>query len=179
MHCPANFQRLVVGGAKAGSSDGGLATGRYVNSWAVVISAERAAAEHSHRLHWLLIPQRSTDDFPPDDFRRMIPKFNFPHISALVDKLKVIGNAHKGATPAQVTIARLLAQGPDIIPIPVSTQIKYVEENLGALDIELTDEEVHKIRELCDEVEKHLGADPLWPEWDLKMSWVDTPLPTP
>ena len=112
----------------------------------------------------------------------MIPKFkeaNFPHINALVDKLKVIGNAHKGATPAQVTIAWLLAQGPDIIPIPGSTQIKYVEENLGALDIELTDEEVHKIRELCDEVEKHLGADPLWPEWGLKMSWVDTPLPTP
>lgn len=111
----------------------------------------------------------------------MIPKYsseNFPHINNLTDELKKIGQPHNGATPAQVTLAWLLAQAPDIIPIPGSKQIKYIEENLGALDLKLSDEEIKKIRELCDEVEKNLGSSARMPDWGLALSFVETPLPS-
>lgn len=110
----------------------------------------------------------------------MIPKYsdaNFPHINNLTDELKKIGEAHNGATPAQVTISWLLAQAPDIIPIPGSKQVKYVEENLGALAIKLSDEEIKKIRTLCDDIEKTLGPHSKMPAGRPSLSFVDTPLP--
>lgn len=125
--------------------------------------------------------QRSNEDFPKDDFRRAIPKFsaeNFPRINALVDELQRIGEAHNGATSSQVTLAWLLAQAPDIIPIPGSKQIKYIEENLDSLNLKLGDAEIKKIRALCDDVNAHLGSHARMPEWGLGMSFVDTPLPS-
>lgn len=127
-----------------------------------------------------MIDQRSVEDFPENDFRRMIPKYsgeNFPRINALNDELKKIGEAHDGATSAQVTIAWLLAQAPDIIPLPGSKQIKYIEENLGALNFNLSGDEVKKIRALVDDIEKNLGSHARMPEWGLALSWVETPLP--
>ncbi|THH17698.1 hypothetical protein EW146_g3171 [Bondarzewia mesenterica] len=95
---------------------------------------------------------RSPDDFEENDFRRTIPRFakeNFPNILKLVDDLKQIGEKHS-ATPAQVTLAWLLGQGEDVIPIPGTQKIKYVEENLGALKIKLTPEELKAIREAAE-----------------------------
>lgn len=68
----------------------------------------------------------SPDDFEEGDFRRMVPRYskeNFPKILKLANGLKVIGEKH-GATAGQVSLAWLLAQGEDIIPIPGTTKIK-------------------------------------------------------
>ena len=65
------------------------------------------------------------DDFSPDDWRLTIPRYsteNFPNILKLCDGLAEMGKKH-GATASQVTLAWLLAQGDDIIPIPGSTKI--------------------------------------------------------
>lgn len=112
--------------------------------------------------------------------RRTSPKFkaeNFPHINALVASLAEIGQAHNGATPVQVTLAWLLTQGDDIIPIPGSKQMKYVEENLGAARVKLSEAEIKKIRELCDEIEKVTAQDRIYGAAAAAMSWVETPLP--
>lgn len=74
-------------------------------------------------------------------------------------------------------MAWLLAQGDDIIPIPGSKQIPYIEENLGALNVKLTDGELKKVREAIVESEKHLGDGARAPEFLLNMSWIETPLP--
>ncbi|KAF8317877.1 Aldo/keto reductase [Clavulina sp. PMI_390] len=123
---------------------------------------------------------RSHDDFAANDFRRDIPKFsekNFPRILTLVDSLRTIGIAHNNATPAQVTIAWLMAQGPDIIPLAGSKQIKYTEENLAAANITLSQEEVRHIRAVVDDIEKHMGQDLRMPEAYKAASYVVTPLP--
>lgn len=61
----------------------------------------------------------------------------------------------KGCTPGQLTLAWLLAQGPDIIPIPGTKKIKYLEENLAALDVELTSFEDAEIRKAVESAEVH------------------------
>jgi aryl-alcohol dehydrogenase-like predicted oxidoreductase len=94
---------------------------------------------------------RSRDDFGEGDFRADIPKFskeNFPHILKLADGLKALGEKH-GATAGQVTLAWILAQGEDIIPIPGTKKIKYLEENLAAAHVKLTAEELKAVRELA------------------------------
>lgn len=69
---------------------------------------------------------KSPDDFDEGDFRRRVERYNhqnFPKILKLVDGLKAIGEKH-GATAGQVSLAWLLAQGDDIIPIPGTTKVK-------------------------------------------------------
>lgn len=100
---------------------------------------------------------KSPDDFAEDDFRRYAPRFskeNFPKNLKLVDGLVEIAK-NKGCTPGQLTLAWLLAQGEDIIPIPGTKKIKYLEENLGALSVELTQEEEKEIRRLIENAEVH------------------------
>ncbi|KAF9486197.1 Aldo/keto reductase [Pholiota conissans] len=95
---------------------------------------------------------KSADDIPADDFRKRIPKFgeeNFPNILKLVDKLEELGKKHN-ATASQVTLAWLLAQGDDIIPIPGTKKIKYLEENINALKVKLSPEEITHIREVAN-----------------------------
>ncbi|QRW16405.1 aldo/keto reductase family protein [Rhizoctonia solani] len=97
----------------------------------------------------------SNADIPDDDFKKHIPKYseaNFPKITSLVNKIKDIGKRHD-ATPGQVTLAFLLAQGEDIIPIPGTKNIKYAEENLGALKVKLTPEDIKTIRQAITETE--------------------------
>ncbi|EKM52676.1 uncharacterized protein PHACADRAFT_261264 [Phanerochaete carnosa HHB-10118-sp] len=97
---------------------------------------------------------KSPDDFEPGDFRLTVPRFskeNFPRILELVDTVGAIGKKYN-ATPGQVALAWLLAQGDDIIPIPGTRKIKYLEENLGALDLKLADEDIQQIRKLCENV---------------------------
>jgi aryl-alcohol dehydrogenase-like predicted oxidoreductase len=87
----------------------------------------------------------------------MLPRFseeNFPKNLVLVDKMSQLAKK-KGVTPTQLTLAWLLAQGDDIIPIPGSLKIERVKENLGSLHIELSDEEVKEIREACKNAEVH------------------------
>ncbi|MFC4761936.1 aldo/keto reductase [Dyella koreensis] len=85
--------------------------------------------------------------FDPTDFRNIVPRFspearkaNF----ALVDLIKVVAE-RKHATPAQVALAWLLAQKPWIVPIPGTTKLHRLEENLGAIDLELTSGDLDEI----------------------------------
>lgn len=98
---------------------------------------------------------RSPDDFDADDFRKSLPRFskeNFPKNLALVEKIGTIATS-KGVTPGQLTLAWLLAQGADIFPIPGTKKIKYLEENLGAVNVELSTDEDAEIRKAIDETE--------------------------
>ncbi|KAA0581388.1 aldo/keto reductase [Azospirillum sp. B21] len=86
----------------------------------------------------------SPDQFAENDFRRIAPRFagdNFDRNLALVEQVKALA-AQKGCTPGQVALAWLLAQGPEILPIPGTKRIKYLEENVGAAAVTLTDAEV-------------------------------------
>jgi len=81
------------------------------------------------------------------DTRDRHPRFigdNFAKNRALVERLEAIAE-EKGCTPAQLALAWLLAQGPDVIPIPGTKQIARLEENLGALDVHLTPAEIDRI----------------------------------
>ena len=83
---------------------------------------------------------KSIDDFAPDDQRRSQPRFqgeNFARNLALVEHVQALA-ARKGCSAAQLALAWVLAQGPDIIPIPGTRRIKNFDENLGALDVTLT-----------------------------------------
>ncbi|KAK0434551.1 Aldo keto reductase [Desarmillaria tabescens] len=96
---------------------------------------------------------KSPDDFEEGDFRKSIPKYskeNFPKILGLVEHLKAIASKHD-ATPGQVTLAWILAQGGDFFVIPGTKKIKYLEENLGAAKVKLIQDEVAAIRKLSEE----------------------------
>ncbi len=82
---------------------------------------------------------KRAEDYPEGDFRRGQPRFqgeNFDRNMKIVDALKAIASG-KGATPAQIALAWLLVQGPDIVPIPGTKRRKYLEENAGAADVTL------------------------------------------
>lgn len=116
----------------------------------------------------------SHSDFADGDLRKIIPKFsesNFPKILALVEKFKEIGKEHS-ATSGQVALAFLLAQGDDIIPIPGSQRIQYIEENFGAAQIKLTPEDLKTIRQLIAETQ--LTGDQYPPALQA-MLYADTP----
>jgi len=100
---------------------------------------------------------RSPADFEEGDFRKGAPRFseeNFPLNLKLVDAIVALAEK-KGCTAGQLTLAWLLAQGDDIIPIPGTKKIKYLEENLGALNVHITPEENREIRSLVDKAEVH------------------------
>ena len=87
--------------------------------------------------------------FSSTDFRNKLPRFT-PDArkanQALVDLLARIGK-QKGATPAQIALAWLLAQKPWIVPIPGTTKVNRLEENIRAADIELTSDDLREIDE--------------------------------
>lgn len=72
----------------------------------------------------------------------------------MVEKLAEIAK-RKNVTPGQLTLAWLLAQGDDIIPIPGTKKIKYLEENWAALEVKLTNEEKAEVRSVVDEAQVH------------------------
>jgi len=85
----------------------------------------------------------------PNDLRKDFPRFTPEALEAnfkVVDFLKAFAAA-KGATPAQVALAWLLAQRPWIVPIPGGTKVSHVEDNLQAADMTLTAEDLHRIDE--------------------------------
>ncbi len=90
---------------------------------------------------------RKFEDFAADDFRRYVPRFqgeNFQKNLVLVDHIKELA-AQKGCKPSQLALAWLLAQGEDIVPIPGTKRIAYLEENAGAVQLRLTAEEIRRI----------------------------------
>ena len=93
---------------------------------------------------------RSLDDLADDDWRKTSPRFmgeNFQHNLRIADEVQEIA-AEVGATPAQVAIAWLLAQGDDIAPIPGTKRVSRVAENVAADAIELSAEQLHKLNNL-------------------------------
>ncbi|KAF8489763.1 Aldo/keto reductase [Gautieria morchelliformis] len=119
----------------------------------------------------------SADDIAQDDMRRFYPRFSkesFPKILALLDSLKKISEKHN-ATTGQICLAWLLGQGEDIIPIPGTRTIKYIEQNAGAVNIELTPEESDTIRRAA--IASGATDIPRYTESSMKWSGVDSPMP--
>jgi aryl-alcohol dehydrogenase-like predicted oxidoreductase len=90
------------------------------------------------------------DDFAPDDYRRFTPRFqgeNFAKNLDLVARVGEIARA-KGCTPSQLALAWLLAQAPFVVPIPGTKRRKYLEDNLGALAVRLTRDDLARIEEV-------------------------------
>jgi aryl-alcohol dehydrogenase-like predicted oxidoreductase len=94
---------------------------------------------------------KTIDDLPADDRRRMFPRFrgdNFTKNLQLVERIRELANA-RNVTPAQLGLAWVLARGSDIVPIPGTKRRKYVEYNVGALNIELTSDELAQIEQIA------------------------------
>jgi aryl-alcohol dehydrogenase-like predicted oxidoreductase len=93
--------------------------------------------------------------FDSSDFRRLVPRFT-PEArkanQALVDLLRSIGE-RKNATPAQLALAWLLAQKPWIVPIPGTTKLNRLEENIGAVSVELTSDDLREIDSAASKIE--------------------------
>jgi aryl-alcohol dehydrogenase-like predicted oxidoreductase len=90
---------------------------------------------------------RSIDDLDANDFRRHSPRFqgaNFDKNLELLERVNQIA-ADKGVTPSQLALAWVLAQGEDVVPIPGTKRRHYLDENIAALKIELSDEDLKVI----------------------------------
>src|SRR5262245_5373666 len=94
---------------------------------------------------------RSLDDVPADDRRRELPRFereNFARNVRIIERLQAIAD-EKGASMASLALAWLLHQGRDVITIPSSKSRDHLDDNLAALDISLTPEDLRRIDEIC------------------------------
>jgi aryl-alcohol dehydrogenase-like predicted oxidoreductase len=92
---------------------------------------------------------RSIDDLEPDDFRRHNPRFqgeNFTRNLELVDRVREIAD-EKGVTASQLALAWVLAQGDDVVAIPGTKRVSYLEENAAAADITLSDVDLKRLDE--------------------------------
>jgi aryl-alcohol dehydrogenase-like predicted oxidoreductase len=90
---------------------------------------------------------KSFDDLPADDYRRNQPRFQGANFQKNLEVVKLIDELakEKGCTPAQLALAWLLHQGEDIVPIPGTKRVKYLEENVGALNVTLTPGDLGRI----------------------------------
>jgi aryl-alcohol dehydrogenase-like predicted oxidoreductase len=94
---------------------------------------------------------RKPEDLQEDDFRLTTPRFqgeNFQHNLDLVERVGEIAR-EKRCTPAQLALTWVLAQGDDIVPIPGTKRRKYLQENVGALNVELTSSDLARIDEVA------------------------------
>jgi aryl-alcohol dehydrogenase-like predicted oxidoreductase len=94
---------------------------------------------------------RTIDDLPPDDYRRNTPRFqgdNFRKNLELLDRVNAIA-ARKQCTPSQLALAWVLARGEDIVPIFGTKRRRYLEENVGALEVELTAADLEEIDDVA------------------------------
>jgi len=90
---------------------------------------------------------KSPADFPEDDFRKNHPRFqgeNFEKNIQLVREVEEMAK-EKGCTTAQLALAWVLAKGDDVVPIPGTKHIRYLDENIGALDVKLTGEDLKRL----------------------------------
>ncbi|HEU0078414.1 MAG TPA: aldo/keto reductase [Longimicrobiaceae bacterium] len=93
---------------------------------------------------------RTFDDLPEDDSRRTQPRFtgeNFQKNLGLVREVEAIA-AEKGVTPSQLALAWVMAQGRDVVPIPGTKHVKYLEENAAAAQVQLSEDELRRIAEV-------------------------------
>jgi aryl-alcohol dehydrogenase-like predicted oxidoreductase len=98
-----------------------------------------------------------TTIFDPTDFRNVVPRFTAENRKAnlaFVEWLKTFA-ARKGATPAQIALAWLLAQRPWIVPIPGTTKLHRLDENLGAAEVRLSSDELREIEHAVSKIEVH------------------------
>jgi aryl-alcohol dehydrogenase-like predicted oxidoreductase len=91
------------------------------------------------------------EDLEADDYRRHSPRFQGENFQKNLDLVQRIGEIakSKGCTPAQLALAWVLAQGEDLVPIPGTKRRKYLEENVGALDVDLTPDDLRRIDEVA------------------------------
>ena len=90
---------------------------------------------------------KTLDDLSPDDNRHKVPRFqgeNFQKNIELVKEIEEMAKA-KGCTPSQLALAWVLAQGEDVVPIPGTKRVKYLDDNLGAVNVRFTAEELKQI----------------------------------
>ncbi|KAJ3338572.1 hypothetical protein HDU93_009349 [Gonapodya sp. JEL0774] len=117
---------------------------------------------------------KSPADFDPTDFRKYLPRFseeNFPKNLEGVATLERFAKL-KGCTPSQITLAWLLRQDPSVIPIPGTTNLERLVENLGSLSVQLTDEESAEIRKAVEAAEVAGGR---YPDMMMGYTYADTP----
>jgi aryl-alcohol dehydrogenase-like predicted oxidoreductase len=91
------------------------------------------------------------EDLPADDYRRFSPRFqgeNFQKNLDLVHRVAQIAK-EKGCKPSQLALAWVLAQGDDVVPIPGTKRRKYLEENVGALNLQLAPDDLRRIAEVA------------------------------
>ena len=93
---------------------------------------------------------KSPDDLPEDDYRRHSPRFQGEAFQRNLDLVRAIEEMaqDKGCTPAQLALAWVLAQGDDIVPIPGTKRRTYLDDNLGALDVTLSEADLVRINEI-------------------------------
>jgi aryl-alcohol dehydrogenase-like predicted oxidoreductase len=106
---------------------------------------------------------RRFDDLPADDYRRNQPRFqgaNFQKNLDLVTLLEQMA-AEKRCTPSQLALAWLLHQGDDVVPIPGTKRVKYLEENVAAIAVELTPQDLRRIDAIAP---KGVAAGTRYPE---------------
>ena len=92
---------------------------------------------------------RSIDDLAPDDWRRNNPRFqgeNFAKNVAIVERVRELAE-EKGCTPAQLALAWMLNRRDNVVPIPGTSSLKRLEENVDAADLQLTDEELERVEQ--------------------------------
>jgi aryl-alcohol dehydrogenase-like predicted oxidoreductase len=92
---------------------------------------------------------RSVDDLAPDDLRRQLPRFqgdNFRHNLELVDRVTRLAE-QRAVKPGQVALAWLLAQGDDVVPIPGTKRRTYLKENISAVDVALSQDDLRALDE--------------------------------
>jgi aryl-alcohol dehydrogenase-like predicted oxidoreductase len=96
---------------------------------------------------------KAIDDLEPDDFRRHSPRFqgdNFEKNLELVERITELAAA-KEVTPSQLALAWVLGRGDDLVPIPGTKRRRYLDENVAAVDVELTDDETKQIADALPE----------------------------
>jgi aryl-alcohol dehydrogenase-like predicted oxidoreductase len=111
---------------------------------------------------------KSVDDLAEDDFRRNSPRFqgeNFQKNLDLVREIEAMAG-EKGCAPSQLALAWVLAQGDDIVPIPGTKRRRYLEENVGSLDVTLTDDDLARIDRI---IPPGAAAGTRYPEPAMKM----------
>jgi aryl-alcohol dehydrogenase-like predicted oxidoreductase len=106
---------------------------------------------------------KSFDDLAADDYRRHAPRFQGENFQKNLELVSRIGEmaAEKHCTPAQLALAWVLKQGEDVVPIPGTKRRKYLEENVGALDVEITAADLKRIDEIAP---KGVAAGTRYPE---------------
>jgi aryl-alcohol dehydrogenase-like predicted oxidoreductase len=90
---------------------------------------------------------RTINDLPDDDYRRNSPRFQGENFQKNLDLVRHIESVarQKNCTPSQLALAWLLARGEDIVPIPGTKRVRYLEENVGAVDVHLTPDDLARI----------------------------------